>query len=173
MSVEKPKGAALLGGANPRAVIGSNSGNTSDVGGIDMTPALAQALQNLKSKYNRAALDKRHANEKIRDQKRDFKAANPDVYDAIESIRKSAIEKMHAKLAEKPEYTAAVNDRRNAADRMKEVVKLAKEHGIDMQAFKIVMKMADLDEVERAEFFDAVDMYATGLRLWGESYGKA
>lgn len=142
-------------------LIGDNSGNTEN--------KLAGALHTVKARYNMAAQDRKNAAAVIRDLKADFKAANPEKQELIDKLKAEAREAMADAMRLHPGYIEAEIMKANAAKAMKEAIALGREYGLDMPALRQVLKMAEMDIVEREEYFDAVDMYAKALRLW-ESY---
>lgn len=150
---------------DPRAVGGSNSAPMG-VDAIDENK-LTALLRQLAAAYNGAVLRRRHAAEKMRDEKRDLKTRETEVFDTIEAIRKSALEKMKIKLRERPAYVAAEKEKIEAAAEVREATTLAKENGIDVAAFKMALRLEQLDIVERQEHFDNIDIYAKCLKLWG------
>lgn len=154
---------------NPRAVIGNNSGSSeSDI--VNET-RLANVLRVGQAEYNQAAQAKRHAAEKLRDERNDFKLEQAPVYEEIYAIMSAAKDRMTAKLRARDGYARAEEDKRDASLRMKAALKKLKDAGVDIHAFKIANKMGvEMDAVERQEFFDKVDMYAKGLRLWGHDF---
>ena len=153
---------------NDRAVIGNNSeASATDIVNVKQ---LENVLRVCRAEYNAGAQVKRHANEKIRDERNDFKLRNADVYEEINAIMHSAKERMQQKLRSSENYTKAEEEKRDGSLRMKAALKKLKDAGGDVQAFKIANKMADMDPVEREEFFDAIDLYAKGLRLWGDGF---
>jgi len=153
---------------NPRAVIGNNSGAAAtDI--VNVTE-LEKVLRVCRAEYNSASMDKRHAAEKLRDLRNDFKVSQAEQYDTINAILTSAKEKLAEKLRGLNGYSAAEEAKRDASLRMKAALKKLKSCGADPQAFKIANKLGDMDPVEREEFFDAVDQYCKALRLWGSDY---
>lgn len=158
-----------VGTPNPRVAIGDNQPPAP----ITDEHVLVGLLRSFQVPFNKAAMQKRHAAEKMRDQKRDFQSANPDVYDAIESMRESALEKMKEKLRARPEYVAAETDKTAAAKVMRDTMKEAKAAGIDTKALRFALKLQDMDLQERKDHFDAMDIYAKALKLWGDGYDDA
>ncbi|KWT72383.1 hypothetical protein APY04_0177 [Hyphomicrobium sulfonivorans] len=153
---------------NPRVAIGNNSGAAAtDV--VNVTN-LENVLRVCRAEFNAGAQIKRHANEKIRDERADFRARHTDVYEEINAIMLSARERLQQKLRNSENYRQAEDEKRDGSLRMKAAMKKLKDAGGDVQAFKIANKMADMDPVERGEFFDAIDLYAKGLRLWGDGF---
>lgn len=153
--------------SNPRATIGNNSGAdaTDEIEQLDEA-TLEKVVRVCKAEYNKGAQAKRHANEKLRDLKGDFKTAQAPVYAEIDAIMSSARERLKSKLETVPGYTQAEEDKRDASLTMKAALKKLKDSGVDVQAFKIANKMADMDPEERKEFFDAIDMQCKVMRLW-------
>lgn len=153
---------------NSRAVIGNNSGAAAtDI--INLTE-LEKIIRVCRAEYNQGAQAKRHAAEKLRDLRNDFKVSQAEQFETINAILTSAKEKLAEKLRGLDGYAAAEEDKRDASLRMKSALKKLKAAGGDPQAFKIANKLGDMDPVEREEFFDAIDMYAKALRLWGADF---
>jgi hypothetical protein len=152
---------------NPRAVAGDNSGQTE---ARQAENALECILRVCRAEYNAASQDKRYANEKMRECKNEFKESNASAYAAIDSIVRAAREELTGKLRELDGYEDAEEAKRDAALRAKAALKKLKDAGIDVQAFKIANKMAEMDAHEREEFFDAIDKHCKALRLWGADY---
>jgi BMFP domain-containing protein YqiC len=153
---------------NPRAVIGNNSGTAAtDIVNVSQ---LENVLRICRAEYNQAAQSKRHANEKIRDLRNDFKVSQAEQFETINAILTSAREKLAEKLRTLAGYVEAEEDKRDASLRMKAALKKLKDAGGDPQAFKIMNKLGDMDAVEREEFFDRIDMYCKAMRLWGADY---
>lgn len=63
-------------------------------------------------------------------------------------------------------YRAAEQIVADAREAMRDVKKDAKSFGVDMLAFNFVLKLEKFDPIERSEYFDNIDRYATALRLW-------
>lgn len=142
------------------------TGHNQCPGDVINETALANTLRVCQAEYNRAATDRREATAVMRDEKRAFQKVNAEVYAEINAIMESARERMKDKLRACPAYEQAEQDKKDAALRMKAVVKRLKGAGIDVAAFKQVLRMSELDRYEREEFFDAIDIYAKALRLW-------
>lgn len=119
-----------------------------------------------KAEYNMAASIKREAAGTMRDLKRGFQKSNAAVYDEIDAIMSAARDRLKGKLRSIPEYQQAEDDKRDAAQRMKATTKLLKDKGIDVPAFKFALKLAEMDQTEREDHFDNVDVYSKLLRLW-------
>lgn len=128
--------------------------------------ALSNVLRVCQAEYNRAAADKREAIGVMRDEKRAFQKGHAEAYEAIQSILNAAREDLKGRLRNSESYARAEEDKRDAALRMKAVVKKLKSQGVDVPAFKQALKMAELDIVERQEHFDNIDIYCKVLRLW-------
>lgn len=159
---------SLDGSENERVTIGNNSGAAAtDI--VNVTQ-LENVLRVCRAEYNQAAQSKRHANEKIRDLRNDFKLSQVEQYETINAILTSAREKLAMKLRGLEGYSEAEDDKRDASLRMKAALKKLKDAGGDPQAFKIMNKLGDMDAVEREEFFDRIDMYCKAMRLWGADY---
>lgn len=62
----------------------------------------------------------------------------------------------------------AEQDKRNAQSKLKDVRHDCKAHGVDLSAFALSVKMADMPEAKRNAYFDAVKLYSLWLRLWGD-----
>jgi uncharacterized protein (UPF0335 family) len=127
---------------------------------------IEKVIRVAKAEYNTAASIKREAAGTMRDVKRDFQKSNAAVYEEIDAIMSAARDRLKGKLRSLPDYQQAEDDKRDASQRMKAVVKLLKDRGIDVAAFKYALKLADMDQVEREEHFDNVDIYAKVLRCW-------
>lgn len=127
---------------------------------------VANVVRVCMAEYNTAAMHRRDANATMRDEKRAFQKKNAEAYEAIQSVLESAREKLKEKLRAQESYAKAEDDKRDAALRMKAAVKKLKAAGIDPAAFKVMLKMADMDEVERTEWFDMVDILCKAARLW-------
>lgn len=143
--------------------IGHNSGAMNS---IDDEAELEKIIRPAKAQYNMAAAEKREATGVMRDEKRDFQKNNEEVYAEINAIMESARDRMKSKLRNRPSYQEAEERKRDASVRMKAAVKLLKENGVDVAAFKQALRMADMDEVERQEYFQAINTYCSVLHLW-------
>lgn len=151
--------------SNPRAVEGNNSANTESE--VINEAELEKVMRVCQAEYNRGSQDKRHAAQKMRDEKRDFRAEQAAVYEEIDAIMASARDRMATKLRTREAYAQAEEDKKDASLRMKAALKKLKDAGCDPQAYKIANKMAEMDSVERGDFFDRIDLYCKALRLWG------
>lgn len=138
--------------------IGHNSGNTENV--------LEGALRVVKARYNAAMQDKRNAAAVIRDLKADFKLANAEQFEALNKAKQDAKDALHEALKQHPGFIEAEALKAEAAAAMKEAIKLAKEKGLDLGALRQVLRMDEMDVIEREEYFDRIDQYAKALRLW-------
>lgn len=127
---------------------------------------IEKVIRVAKAEYNSAAEIKREATATMRDEKRAFQKEQASVYEEIDAIRVAAMDRMKGKLRSRPAYRQAEEDKRDASQRMKAVVKMLKDKGIDVAAFKEALKMAEMDEIERQDHFDAIDIYCKVLRLW-------
>ena len=128
--------------------------------------ALRGKLHKYKALYRRVEQDIKDASDTMLEEKRYFRAQSAEAYEAIESIRVSAIEKMQAKLRERPDYRDAEDARKEAQEARKELVREMKADGVDVQALKQVLKLEKLDVFERKELFDKWDIYAKCLGMW-------
>lgn len=127
---------------------------------------LEKLLRVSKAEYNRAAMDRREATATMRDVKRAMQRDKAAVFETISRIMEAARDDMKAQLRESDDYSQAEIDKRDASLRMRAVIKKLKDAGVDIAAFKQVVKMEEMDSIERGEHFDAIDRYATILRLW-------
>lgn len=128
---------------------------------------LAGVLRKAERDYCLAALVRREAAAELREIRKAERARNLEAFQTIEDIMSSAREKMQARLRDNPGYVDAEERKKAASADMKAATKFVKENGLDIEAFKITMKMKEKDEVERAEFFDQIDISCKLLRLWG------
>lgn len=149
-----------------KAGIGHNSGAKDEAPEILDERALTPQLQRYKALYRRAEQDVKDASDRMAEEKKYFKAQQADVFEAIESIRLSALEKMQTKLRERPDYVDAEAAKKEAQEARKEIVAEMKAAGLDVQTFKAVLKLEKYDPFERRELFDRYDIYAKCLRLW-------
>jgi uncharacterized protein (UPF0335 family) len=145
--------------------IGHNSEGACDAPIIDET-RLANVLRVAQAQYNRASADKRNAAEVIRDETRAFRDKNAEVYSEITAIMESARDRLKDKLRALPNYAQAEAEKRAASAKMREALKTLKAHGVDTRAFKLALRMGEMDKIEREELFDSIDIYCKALRLW-------
>jgi uncharacterized protein (UPF0335 family) len=127
---------------------------------------LEKVIRVAKAEYNSAADIKREAIATMRDEKRAFQKANAASYEEITAIMDAARDRLKGKLRLSDSYRKAEDEKRDASARMKAVVKMLKEKGIDVAAFKQMLRMAEMDEIERQEYFDSIDIYCKVSRLW-------
>jgi uncharacterized protein (UPF0335 family) len=144
------------------AGIGHNSGY------IDLSKEseIEKVVRVVKAEYNSAAAQKRDANGVMRDEKRAFQAENASVYEEINAIMESARDRMKTKLRNREAYQKAEDEKRDASIRMKAALKKLKAAGLDAAAFKQMLRMAEMDEEERKDYFDSIDLYCKVARLW-------
>lgn len=63
-------------------------------------------------------------------------------------------------------FRAAEQIVKDGRELMRDVKAEAKQAGVDIAAFNFVLKLEKFDPIERSEYFDNIDRYATALRLW-------
>ena len=150
---------------NPRAVIGSNSGNTSALLGNEAR--VENLVRQLMRDYKTALSDKKAAAEVMREEKHEARTQEEGFFAGLDAARQGALETVRNKLRARPRYQQAEKEKADASSAAKAALKQARDAGVDPAAFKIVVKMSEMDPFEREEHFDSIDLIAKYARLWG------
>lgn len=150
---------------NPRAVIGSNSGNTSPLLGNEA--GIENLVRQLLRDYKTAMADRKLAAEAMREEKQEARAQEEGFFAGLDAARQGALEAMRNKLRTRARYNEAEQQKAEASAAAKAALKRAREAGIEPSAFKVVVRMTEMDTFEAQEYFDTVDLVGKYARLWG------